>query len=414
MTGITLTPNLKLSEMPANFHVWAQLMNNNLIAIDAAISGFIVFNNLRGAWTNSTAYAVGDTVVDPLTAVIWQCQVANTSSVIPTTFAQARALFPTFWTVYSAPAKARGAWTGPGTSYALNDFVVSGSQYAVCIAAHVSSATFAADLALSRWSVLVDLSSAGSLVLPILGGATDANKFVITNPAGNAYQVAAMSAALLAGGASTLGISLLTAASQAAARTALGEGTVSPFNVGTAAQNIPQLDGSARLPAVNGSQLIGMNTLIQEVATITGARISTGTATVMPFDATTPQITEGDQYITAIITPISALSKLEIYFQGNFAIGTTVQIVGIALFRDAVAGALAAQPYLLNGTAASQSMTMALTYEMVAGGTSPITFRIRAGTNGSPISLVFNSLDGTADLYGGVCPSMLRIREYQP
>lgn len=219
MTGVTLTPNLKLSEMPANFHVWAQLMNNNLIAIDAAISGFIVFNNLRGAWTNSTSYAVGDTVVDPTTAVVWLNQVAHVSPTIPTTFLQARTANPTYWSVYSAPAKARGTWTGPGTSYTLNDFVVAdGTKFAICIVANVSGASFAADAAAGKWSVLVDLSSAGSLVLPILSGAPDANKLVTTNPTGSAYSIQAMTAALMAGGASTLGISLLEAASQSTAR----------------------------------------------------------------------------------------------------------------------------------------------------------------------------------------------------
>ena len=205
--------------MPANFKVWAQLMNNNLIAIDAAISGFIVFNNLRGAWTNSTSYAVGDSVIDPTTAVVWLNQVAHVSSPIPVTFLDARTLNPTYWAVYSAPAKARGVWTGPGTSYTLNDFVVAdGTKFAICIVANVSGASFTADAAAGKWSVLVDLSAAGSLVLPVLGGALDANKFVTTNATGLAYNIQTMANALTAGGATSLGISLIEAASQAAAR----------------------------------------------------------------------------------------------------------------------------------------------------------------------------------------------------
>lgn len=50
-----------------------------------------------------------------------------------------------------------------------------------------------------------------------------------------------------------------TGASTAAnARTNLGLGTAATQNVGTAANNVVQLDGTARLPAVDGSQLTGL------------------------------------------------------------------------------------------------------------------------------------------------------------
>lgn len=217
MTGITLTPNLKLSKLPANFHVWAQTMNDNLTMVDAAISGFIVFNNLRGAWANSTTYALADTVVDLSTAVIWQANVAHTSSTIPTTFTEERTTHPTYWSPYSAAARARGAWT-PNTVYALNDFVVSGNQYAVCIAANTSGATFAADLALGYWSILIDLSSVGSSVLPVPGGAADANKFVVTPASGLGYTITSVPNVLTLLGATSIGIDLLQTVSQAAAR----------------------------------------------------------------------------------------------------------------------------------------------------------------------------------------------------
>jgi microcystin-dependent protein len=219
---ITYTPNLKLTKLPENFHVWAQIMNDNLSTVDAAVSAFIAFNNLRGPWSNSTAYAIGDSVVDVENATIWSCQVAHTSSSIPNTFLDDRTAFPNYWSSYTAVANARGAWTGPGTSYLLNDFVVAGgNKYAVCLVAHVSSASFTTDTAAGFWSVLIDLSAAGSLVLPVLSGLADANKFTVTNPAGTAYTVQTMLNALTAGGATSIGLSLLTAVSQAAARTAI-------------------------------------------------------------------------------------------------------------------------------------------------------------------------------------------------
>jgi hypothetical protein len=51
------------------------------------------------------------------------------------------------------------------------------------------------------------------------------------------------------------GKALLDDASASAQRTTLGLGTAAVLNVGTGANNIPQLDGSSRLPAVDGSQL---------------------------------------------------------------------------------------------------------------------------------------------------------------
>jgi hypothetical protein len=164
---------------------------------------------------------VGDTVVDVDTAVVWQTQFLHTSSTIPTTFLQERTLFPTRWTVYNSAATARGAWTGPGTAYALNDFVTNGFKYAVCIAAHVSTASFNADVAAGKWSILIDLSSVGTQQLPPLVPVTDANKFVMTDSLGFNYNVFAPDTALNVMGATSIGKSLLTANSQVVGRAAI-------------------------------------------------------------------------------------------------------------------------------------------------------------------------------------------------
>ena len=62
----------------------------------------------------------------------------------------------------------------------------------------------------------------------------------------------------LASGVSGFGATLASAADAAAARTALALGTAATLNVGTGANNVVQLDGSSRLPAVDGSQLTGV------------------------------------------------------------------------------------------------------------------------------------------------------------
>jgi hypothetical protein len=55
------------------------------------------------------------------------------------------------------------------------------------------------------------------------------------------------------------------ATSAAAARGNLGLGTAAVLNVGTAASNVPQLDGAGRLPAVDGSQLINIGSSAQPI-----------------------------------------------------------------------------------------------------------------------------------------------------
>lgn len=86
------------------------------------------------------------------------------------------------------------------------------------------------------------------------------------DPAGTAAAAVAAHVALsnphsqyfLASGVSGFGATLASAADAAAARTALALGTAALYNVGTSANNIVQLDGSARLPAVDGSQVTGI------------------------------------------------------------------------------------------------------------------------------------------------------------
>lgn len=295
------TPNLGLERIPADKKIWAETMNNNLSLIDAAVGAYFFLNNLQGVWLNSHEYSVGQAVVDPDTGTVWTCRYQHISAMIPTTFLEDRTAHPTYWSVYSAPARARGAWTGPGTTYGVNDFVVAGPKYAVCIQAHTSTANFDNDVTSGYWSVLVDLSAAGSQVLPVPGGAADANKIVAVPPSGNgytiidgaallailgassigeavfkaasqndaraaigaqiagSYQAADATLAALAGNPTTaFGIALLALAAAADLRSAAGLGTVATLNVGTGANQVVQLDGSAKLPAVDGSQLVNV------------------------------------------------------------------------------------------------------------------------------------------------------------
>lgn len=59
-------------------------------------------------------------------------------------------------------------------------------------------------------------------------------------------------------GSTTVGDALFITASASAARTTLGLGTAATLNVGTSANNVVQLNGSAQLPAVSGALLTNL------------------------------------------------------------------------------------------------------------------------------------------------------------
>lgn len=221
MYGDTSTPNIDLDLIQSSRPNWAQDMNDNLVKIDAVLGSYFTINNLKGIWANSTVYNAGDVVVDSATGTLWKCETANTSSKAPTTFTQERIKNAAFWSIYSSPIRSRGAWT-PNTIYSLNDIVISGSRYAVCVIAGTSGATFDGDLALGYWSILIDLSMVGTAVLPVPGGAPDANKITGLNPQGTGYTNISASQLLQILGGTSIGVAVFQATTQDAARTAIG------------------------------------------------------------------------------------------------------------------------------------------------------------------------------------------------
>lgn len=190
------TPNFSLVLPEANRRNWTDKANGNFRLIDALIATYVNVSNLQGAWENSRTYTVGQNVVDSSAGVIYTAQVEHVSAAAPTTFAQDRVNHPTYWESFALAARQRGAWTS-GVAYALNDFVLAGgTKYAMCIVAHTSGANFATDLAAGKWEVMIDLTAAGSLVLPVLSGPADANKVVIIDAAGTSYTISTVAAML--------------------------------------------------------------------------------------------------------------------------------------------------------------------------------------------------------------------------
>lgn len=135
----------------------------------------------------------------------------------------------------------------------------------------------------------------------------------------------------------------------------------------------------------------------------TGA-VATGT-TALPDDDTIPQNTEGDQFMSQVFRPTNVNNKLRIKVVFNWN-GSLATFLGLALFQDSTAGALAATRG--NNSNGAYGAVQVLEYEMKAATISLTTFKVRAG--GTTGTITFNGAGG-ARIYGGVMNSLISIEE---
>ena len=144
--------------------------------------------------------------------------------------------------------------------------------------------------------------------------------------------------------------------------------------------------------------------IVQVVNTQTG-EVATGTTT-FPSDDTIPQKTEGDQYMTLSITPKNTNNSLRINVVAHCCFGAQTTVT-VALFQDDAANALAVGWQAISGI--NHALSIAFIHKMTAGTTSPITFKVRIGTD-SAGTFTFNGLAGNRR-YGGVLCSSITIWE---
>ncbi len=161
-------------------------------------------------------------------------------------------------------------------------------------------------------------------------------------------------------------------------------------------------DSAGYFEAMSGAEQEG---LVQVVHTQTGA-VATGT-TQIPYDDTIPQNTEGDEYLSQTITPKDTGNTLIIESKICIASNTAGTNPIIALFQDSVANSLCAMPHQI--PSGNDEIELSLRFEMPAGTTSTITFKIRAGTDAAGTTTI-NGLVGARKL-GGVLFSSLTITE---
>ena len=168
-------------------------------------------------------------------------------------------------------------------------------------------------------------------------------------------------------------------------------------------------DFTLTLPANTGTLLSTTSgKLPAQVVNVSNGSLATGT-TVIPFDDTIPQNTEGNEYMTCAITPTNASSTLEIdvLWCGS---SSTSNYMAACLFQDSTANALAVSWNSLFQANAPTLIT--IKYLMTAGTTSATTFKVRAGglTAGTTS---FNGFAGSR-YFGGVMASRITIKEYLP
>jgi len=199
------------------------------------------------------------------------------------------------------------------------------------------------------------------------------------------------------GTAFEIGTGTYTASGTTLSRTLIESSTGSLLN----------LTGAAVVFVTAAAQDIGGGKLVQFGNTSTGA-VATGTNT-FPFDDTIPQITEGDQYMSLVYTPLSVSNSLLINVNW-FGARTGAASISAALFRNGVSDALTVAS--LRGAAVNELRTISFSHFFTVPTISPITFSVRAGAS-AEATTTFNGFSG-GRIYGGAGSSSITILEFAP
>lgn len=144
---------------------------------------------------------------------------------------------------------------------------------------------------------------------------------------------------------------------------------------------------------------------IVKTQTTVATTMLTGT-TLIPWDNSIPQTTEGTNFFSVAFTPTAIGNKIRVEAQ-LFGAYSVAAHVTAALFQNATAGALAAVS--TQTTTTNQDANHLLVYEFTAASTSATTLKINVGGSTAG-TYTFNGNAGAA-MFGGVATSTLRITE---
>ena len=269
---------------------------NKLFAFDSSgnINIATTVGSNKGNWATATAYAERDIVKDTSTNNIFQCKTAHTSSGSqPLTTNTDSAKWDLLVDAESATTSATNAQTSAVNS--ANSATASANSATASQASAVNSATSEANASTSENNASASAQASANSATASANSATssattltnfekqylgskssaptadnDGNTLDATYEGtlyfnssndelyvwnGSAWEQASFSA----GGFMSQNNNLSDVANVATSRTNLGLGTASTLNVGTSANNVVQLDGNAKLPAVSGENLTGLS-----------------------------------------------------------------------------------------------------------------------------------------------------------
>jgi len=202
-----------------------------------------------------------------------------------------------------------------------------------------------------------------------------------------------------------------------------GTGAVTPVGPGTNGQLLIGSTGAdpawATVTSTDGSIDItgGAGTLDIEVASGSAGKLvqqvyysradAVSCQTIMPFDNTVPQKTEGDEILTVAITPTNSSNYLLIEVIVNYK---THRNGGLALFQDDGSDAISAS--FLGPTSDAIKGTSGLRHRMTAGTTSETTFKVRMGNYvGNPNGVLLNTDNMVYAIFNGVGYSSITVTE---
>lgn len=129
-------------------------------------------------------------------------------------------------------------------------------------------------------------------------------------------------------------------------------------------------------------------------------------STVIPYDDTIPQNTEGTQILSVSITPKSASNRIRLRFQGEVMRDAGSSNAMAALFIAGTANALRTTTATTSN--AGFSTQLALEFEHSPGSTSAQTYTIRVGPQSGTIRM---NGTGTGRLFGGSMAATLVAEE---
>ena len=139
----------------------------------------------------------------------------------------------------------------------------------------------------------------------------------------------------------------------------------------------------------------------------------TGTA-AFPFNSTVPTISEGDEYMRFVVTPVSATSTLLIDVTIQLSV-SSADNVGAGLFELVSTNCLVANSHIAEGGSPRSQFQIRMIYQVASANTTARTYTVRAGQDGGNGDCFYNGSDDvTRDgKFGGNVASTITVTEYE-